>query len=532
MLQVTVPHIHQLGFNVQSHIESLLIDVGLGSKTHECNHNVLGFVLPSLILLAVLGTYMGLLLRSSGDRAAERVFVVGYFMTLADNIIFSLVIPDSYGLVSKLGGDAYLSGLVIGVFKLGTFLGAAIIFVLLRRHPKLWKEYSWHFFVICGLCSVVGTATWLVVSIFAGRSHALMSAPTLLAMLLFGRVVGGIGAGLRLIIVRTQLQCLNSARARPARQASILFAIHVGMGLGPLFAGSARLVDNAFCPALADGRYETVGLVGLAVSLACLFAGLRAPRLEGVQEFDPAVPSSAVVKEDDTVGPSSLSLGHQVVIFSCLGYSILRAFVVSGGEVATSMLLEVEYKWHVAWISMAIGACLLMCIPLNMCYARCSGMLSVKSWIQLMLGVSMVGCVLIFETPQSILVHFDLETRQLVQAFSLLFADMLILPSFWLSDALSQGVMMNHVRKDGDSFLSLNNISILQVLLIDGLTRTVGPALARGQADHTGRNGYALQQTVLTGVAVLVAVALILPRVRANGSQLVQGDEEDLKLKG
>ena len=55
MLQVTVPHIHQLGFNVQSHIESLLIDVGLGSKTHECDHNVLGFVLPSLIILAVLG---------------------------------------------------------------------------------------------------------------------------------------------------------------------------------------------------------------------------------------------------------------------------------------------------------------------------------------------------------------------------------------------------------------------------------------------------------------------------------------------
>lgn len=531
MLQVTVPHIHQLGFNVQSHIESLLIDVGLGSKTDECNHNVLGFVLPSLILLAVLGTYMGLLLRSSGDRAAERVFVVGYFLTLADNMIFSLVIPDSYGLVAKLGGDAYLSGLVIGVFKLGTFFGAAIIYALLRRHPKLWKEYAWHFFVICGLCSVVGTATWLVVSIFAGRSHALMSAPTLLAMLLFGRVVGGIGAGLRLIMVRTQLQCLNSTRARPARQASILFAIHVGMGVGPLFAGSARLIDNAFCPALADGRYETVGLVGLAVSLACLFAGLRAPRLEGAQEFDLAVPSSAIVKQDDATAHSS-AFTHQVVIISCLGYSIMRAFVVSGGEVATSMLLEVEYKWHVAWISMAIGVCLLTCIPLNMCYARCSGMLSVKSWIKLMLGVSMVGCVLIFETPRILLVHFDSETRQLLQAFSLLFADMLILPSFWLSDALSQGVMMNHVRKDGESFLSLNNINILQVLLIDGLTRTVGPALARGQADLTGRNGYALQQTVLTGVAVLVAVALVLPRVRANGSQLVQGDEEDLKMKG
>jgi len=282
-------------------------------------------------------------------------------------------------------------------------------------------------------------------------------------------------------------------------------------------------MDNHFCPELADERYGTVGLTGFSLSLACLFAVLRVAPLDGVQEFNPTASSSS--NRDDLT-----SAMQQVIIAGCLGFSILRAFVVSGAEVATSMLLEVEYQWHVAWISMAIGACLLTCIPLNKWYSRCGTMFSVKSWVKLMLAVSMVGCLFYFGAPSRVLMQFDLDTRRSVEAFSLLFADVLVLPSFWLSDALSQGMMMNHVPQDGDSIFTSDNVNMLQVLLLDGLSRTVGPALARGQADLAGRNGYATQQTVLTGVAALLSLLVILRKVQDNGAPLVPGDEEDLKL--
>jgi len=297
------------------------------------------------------------------------------------------------------------------------------------------------------------------------------------------------------------------------------------------------MLDNMLCPALASGRYETVGLVGFAVSLVCLFAVVKVMPLTDVQEFD--VEPARSIQEDVTDAESArdtrlfpLQLRHTIIV-ACLGFSMLRAFAVSGGEVTTAMLLEVEFGWKPCCIGIAIGTCFLACIPLSMLYTRYGAKLSVKTWIKLMLAVSMLACMLYFPASETILAHFDEKNQKLVLSLSLLFADTLILGSFWLSDALSQGVMMNHTQKGITSLFNQNNLNMLQVLLLDGLSRTIGPALARGQADLTGRHGYAVQQTVFTVVAACVSVLVVLPRVQENGAPLsgAAGDEEDLKAK-
>jgi len=502
--------------------------------SHDCNHDTLGFVLPAIALVAILGTYMGLLLWRSSDRPAERLFVVGYFLTLADNIVFSLVIPDSYGLVEKLGGAPWLSGLVVGIYKCGTFWGAFLIFLLLHWHPIMWKDFARHSYLVCGMCSVLGTASWLFAALFAGSSQSLQNAPAVLALMLFGRVAGGFGAGIRLVMLRTQIPALNSEQARPRRQAALLFAMQVGMGLGPLIAGSTRMLDNMLCPSLASGRYETVGLVGFAVSLICLFAVVKVLPLTGVQEFDDE--QARNIQDDVTDARDArffpVSVKHTIIV-ACLGFSMLRAFAVSGGEVTTAMLLEVEFQWKPCCIGIAIGICFLACIPLSMMYTRYGAKLSVKTWIKLMLAVSMLACLLYFPPSDTILAHFDSKNQKLVLSLSLLVADALILSSFWLSDALSQGVMMNHTSKGITSLFNQNNLNMLQVLLLDGLSRTIGPALARGQAELTGRHGYAVQQTVFTMVATCISILIVLPRVQENGapSSVTTGDEEDLKSK-
>jgi hypothetical protein len=524
LLQTTISHVV-----VQT--QSWLGGSGSTLERHGCQHDLLGVLVATVVVIVSLGSYLGVLLYSSHGRPAERVFNVGYFLTLADTIIFSLVIPDSYNLVQKLGGEAYVSGLVIGVYKLGTFLGALAMFLLLRRHPAMWKEFARHNFLICGLCSIIGTSCWFFATLASSPfRHALpQNGPALVGLLLFGRVVGGIGAGLRLMMMRAQIPSLNSLRARPGRQASLLFAIHVGMGLGPLIAGSTRLVDNAFCPAPAHERHEPIAWVGMAIGFTCLFAVLMVLPLDDAEEFESVHSPSARIRQD-VVAAQGMPALHQGVVVSCLSFSMLRAFVVSGGEVATAMLLEVEYKWSVAWIGIASGGCCLSCIPLAKCYTRYGAMMSVKDWVRVMLLVSTVGCLFYFGTTESLLIHGDVNKGKSIQAFSLLVADALVLPSFWLSDALSQGVMMNHANQEAGSMFSQSNVNMMQVLLLDGLSRTIGPALARGQADSNGRNGYATQQLALTIAAVLLSLIVILPKVQENGTPLVTGDVEDLKL--
>merc|ERR1719160_131680 len=93
-------------------------------------------------------------------------------------------------------------------------------------------------------------------------------------------------------------------------------------------------------------------------------------------------------------------------------------------------------------------------------------------------------------------------------AIVLLTADTVLFPSFFLSDGLMQGIMQQHVFPHG-WFLSTNNVTMLQVLLLDGIGRFLGPPLGRWHVVHGGQQEYASQQLAqCIGGAIITEVVI------------------------
>merc|ERR1719401_258984 len=234
----------------------------------------------------------------------------------------------------------------------------------------------------------------------------------------------------------------------------------IGMGTGLCTAGFARFVDDAACPGRAEARYEVTPLVGVTLGIVCMVSVFWLIPLSNVQEFDPANPMSEMVHTRS----ARSNRAHQMIVICCLAFSTLRGFIMSGVEVATAMLLEVDYKWSLEWISIAIGFCFSACIPVQLAYHRFGANLSVKSWIRSMLALAALGCLLYFRLPHWILAAVDPKFQTLVQGAVLLLADALVSPSFLLSDALSQGVMKQHWFPIQGSFLDERTLNLLQCL--------------------------------------------------------------------
>jgi len=337
----------------------------------------------------------------------------------------------------------------------------------------------------------------------------------LLIGLVVGRVVGGWGSGIRLMLTRAHVARFTPVDKRPEQQSRFLFTITLGVGLGPLLAAAVKTLDS--CRAQRD-LFLPVGIAGLTLSCCQLAAALRFPSLAQTPDLLEREESSVCVLDEEEV------VQRRRLIISGLAFSVLRGLCLSGVEAATALLLEVRFGWRSFVIGLTIGLAFLSCIPLRILHLRYRPLLSPINWILTMLFISVVGSLLLFRGPHWAFLRLAEEEREIAQAAILLLGDGLLFPSFFLSDGMVQGLILQHPLPPEASVLSLNGLNLFNTLSLDGFARLMGPSISRFYVSEHGQNAYATQQLLLTLAASALAAFCFLPLLHSlSGRKAASG---------
>jgi len=503
------------------------------STFQSCPMGGLGWVqlaLPGCILATGMGLYLlseirkaqrsdvsrlGQLPIADTTTAAELARCIGCFFALVDHILFSMIIPDSFDLSSSIGGDAMFSGTIIGAFKLGTALGAMMLFVCLKAWPELWRTSARSIYFSCVSCNILGLSSYLVVAAIGSNRFPIQGAGALRwarFALFAGRMVTGGGAGFRLMLLRTHVARLTEAPERPMQMARVNMAVMLGIALGPLFAAASGVLDLCKVGG-AQPRFEIVGILGLALCLCEFGAALCLPRLDDCTDFlasDHAAESSATI-------PDAEVQRRRIIIWSGLSVSMLRGFCLSMVESGTAFLLQTRFQWSSRFTGLAIGASFLTVIPLKEYYNKCHANSKTSDWIRGLMLCSLCGSIALFS--------YGLNNSRL-EAGMLLLGDALLFPSFFMSDGLVQGLITQNLLPADISILNLSSIIVFNTLSLDGLARFVGPPVARLYVVRTGQNGYAFQQFCIVAVSVIIFEVCMRPRL-LEGTTTTESTRED-----
>lgn len=457
------------------------------------------------------------------DSEAKGVIVISIvcFFALVDNAIFTLVIPDSYDLTVRLGGTAVRSGIVIGANKLGVALGAFFAFMVLRAWPETWRHYSRSTFWLCSLLSLVSTSSYLLVVLFEARAGEVWHRH-LYPSVVVGRLVGGWGSGIRLMLGRVLIARLSTPGKRPAIQARFVFAIMFGIAMGPVMGSGARILYAKV--GTAGIGFIAVGMFGVALSLCQCYAALWMLPLRDVED--------QIETEESMIdfGQSEIHKRRQVMYF-CLLFAFLRAFCVSGLEAGTVLILETKLGWSKDFTGLAVGAAFIAVVPLRYAYDRFKSRLTTVQWIKRMLILSVIGSLLLFHVcgvlQRTRYAHLYIPAA----SATLLLADALLFGSFYLSDSLSQGIILQHLLPKELSVFNVNAIILMITGLQDGTGRFLGPPLARHLIDTGGQNVYAMQQVTVLLVACATAFFGFLPLVDSGAANRPQKAAEEPESK-
>lgn len=457
--------------------------------------------------------------REESSIAVETAFSVGCFFALIDNLLFTLVIPDSYDLVvTSLGGSMTESGVMVGAFKFGTFCGAVLAFLMIRRLPDLWRNHARRFMLACALLNLAGAASYALVTSATSPAMGPRAKLCARAMLVAGRVVMGLGAGLRLMLVRVLLARLSTPLRRPEQYVRFVFAIMLGIGLGPVISSA---VTYSYVASGGSGQsFEAVGLVGVALILGQVGGALSLQPLRYERDF--LLEEEEAAMRQLVFTPTEVSRRQRIGAF-CLFFACVRGACISGLEAATVVMLELDFGWQRRYTGLAVGIAFLSVIPARMSMMHFYERLPTTQWIGQMVLVSLLGAcgtVHYLGFAQGMLgqrLHAQLSSVALLAADSILFS------SFFLSDALSQGLIMQHLLPRELSVLNATFANLILTGLQDGVGRSVGPPLARYLVSVGGQNLYAALQILCSLLAFTLANRGFIPLVergpkRSEGS--------------
>lgn len=471
-------------------------------------------MIPAALVAAAAVAYLWFELRkakaaqSQQDVTNEIAFVVGCFFALVDSIIFSMVIPDSYDLTVallplKLEGSALFSGVIVGAFKVGTAVGAIPTYFLLRRFPDFWRHYYRQSLVACAAMSLVGTALYATVAFAANLpgEDTTGAKRHLVEVLVFGRLVGGLGAGVRLMLVRTVLTRLSLSEERPALLCRLVFSLTLGVVVGPFANSGVKILYS--CNVLSPRCFEAAGLAGVALTLCQLGATMALRPLSASRDV--------LAEEEQAVRAGNLSAAElarrRSVVLHCLLFTLCRSVWFTGLEAATAMILEVHLGWPSKFVGLGIGAAFLVVVPIRTWYQVDRERFTTVGWIKRGLCVALVGSLVLF--PHLRWMQASTGTVQHTQAASVvLLAGNALLFSSFLSDGLSQGILSQHLLPREISVLNLDTMNLAIMVAKIGIGRPLGPHFTRFLVGIGGQNFFALSQVCFAAFAFCTASSL------------------------
>jgi len=191
----------------------------------------------------------------------------------------------------------------------------------------------------------------------------------------------------------------------------------------------------------------------------------------------------------------------------------LLHFMVSGLEVASVMVLELEFGWNASRAGVITGITFLLGLPLRrlLNMAKGSGASDAKTVavVRSLLLINALSCVLLFRWLCQALAPG--KPGGVVCVGLLLIGDMLFYNSAMFAQALLRGIAMQCAQDPGEGPFDITNIVLGWAVFVDLVARPIGAPLARARlASAAGRDGYALQQLVVLVIAWACAEVLVL----------------------
>jgi len=420
----------------------------------------------------------------------------------ASNFIsMSMQIPLSIDYTIAMGMDPTLSGIVVSLTGFSGLIGAVI-------GKKLCPEENWNqryarklmiWIPMCMTCISI-------LQMWVGQWVGSQSIPIrrkwfwiMLGVSQIGAVTGGMMALPGGVIWnKCTLQKDKTFWMMLAQAAK-----QIGLAVGPGFAammiwmvqGNGPRVSPISMTAWLSLLLAYVG--GISSLLSIFTCPTYIPELQEdlAEEVSNAVSQQKLEPAPEDLCPAD----REKLVWAMLWYSFERPLTLGSVEVATVMLLEVEYEWSREDTGIVFTFLATMGTVLSLLSAwGLQRKLFSESKVLLLGGIAgLVGSVLLFDWNSSL----GLTT--------LLIADPLIYGAALTSCGIAEG-WAARAAMPGTSF-SFDNYRVRDVML-NTLSRMIAPTLARVLVDLGGRNCYAALQTIAVTLAfrsLLKACALI-----------------------
>jgi len=284
-----------------------------------------------------------------------------------------------------------------------------------------------------------------------------------------------------------QIMCYQYASMAARATLSLCFFLFLGLGLclGP-FVCSLLLHGGKYDPETASQSGQSiVGFIGLLWSIFALLSAICLADEPGGSKLQEQVIEASEDVETRWTGVGKSA--RQTLVWTVIVFNTERAFTSSAIEVATSLLLEVQYSWNPEPIGYALGVVFAATALLGVMTQVVRGRLLLD--YQLMMGLALASFV------GSI---FFLDFSGLggpSTAYMLMFADVMNFASmFQLSgfmDGLATQAAVPNSPYSLQNYIMVKNISIV-------LPRAFAPPIVRWVIQAFGRNTYASMQILLT----------------------------------
>jgi len=220
------------------------------------------------------------------------------------------------------------------------------------------------------------------------------------------------------------------------------------------------------------------------------------------------VDASTPIAAQHTVADGLDSIpSRKLVIKASILFGVCRAFVNSGIDSASVMVLETQWQWSRPKAAGAVGCCYLASIAWHAVFQgmRARGFSDARA-----LHASVAICSL------AVAGLFDTSSHETTNVAMLLLSDSILFPVFALANSIVSAIMFQSCSLD-EPFGGLENVIFLQKATVECVGLGFGPVVARWMLTSNGRNHYAMVQLALVLTAAGAWLFAIRPRSKDHG---------------
>jgi len=435
---------------------------------------------------AVLGLVaLGSTAASWRDRTCPASFAlyVNLMICVQGFINYSSVILCAYPLCMTLGttNAASMSGFFIGVYMTASAVGTAACWMILNTFPDAWNTGGVKKLLLGGLsCQLLGALGFVKVAWEGSDTDG----NSWIYFLMAARVLQGFGHGMNDQVMKCCIVKLSPVVDRPIHSLNKFVANTAGIGSGPILVAVVffffrRPHEEALSAGGSQISIITANLQCWTTAAVFAATALLFPEMK------------VVVPDDD--GKAVPARGHGAVVLAvCILMDALRAFIVSGVESATCLLLQEKFEWNHDSIGFCIGVTFCLVVPVYILHRQYHDAVRDITLMRLYTALGILAAVLLGAAtqPQGILA-----------------ADSVIFPTTYLAGALNMGILNSNVFPDG-SFLHANNVMLINGLISNGVGRFGGPVFSRSLIADLGQKAYAACQALAMG-GVLAGTSML-----------------------